>query len=181
MGILNRLKRFFIGNDLSVTDEKAWNPSLWNLIGAQSNAGLNVTEHTALTYSAVYCAVSLISGTIATLPLRLIKEKDRKKQGATHKSIYHVLHTKANPYMTAMTLREVLTAHALTWGNGYAEVVRNSMGDVVEMWPITPNRVTPRMRDSELVYEITVDGELVILPRSQILHIPGMGFAGFLG
>ena len=168
-------------NDISLTDEKAWNPSLWNLIGAQSSAGMNVNEYTALTYSAIYCAISLISGTIATLPLRLIKEKGKKRHNATEKPLYHVLHTKANPYMTAMTLREVLTAHALGWGNGYAEIVRNSLGDVMRLWPITPNRVKPKIKDDELVYEITVDGEIMVLPRSQVLHVPGLGFDGFMG
>ena len=78
MGIMARIVRS-IRNDLAVTDEKAWDRSLWNLLGAQSNSGANVNEYTALTYSAVFCAISLISGTIATLPLHLMRENRAKK------------------------------------------------------------------------------------------------------
>jgi HK97 family phage portal protein len=179
MGIVSRIMRPI--KNLSVTDEKAWSPSLWNLLSAQSNSGININEHTALTYSAVFCAISLISGTIATLPLRLLQQKEKTKEPATRKKLYRVMHSKANPYMTAMAFRECLAAHALSWGNGYAEIVKNKLGEIVEMWPITPNRVTLDMESGDLVYKITVSGEIVTLPRERVLHIPGLGFDGFQG
>ena len=46
---------------------------LWNLQGSQSLSGEIVTEETALNYSAVYNAVSLISGTVGSLPLHLMQ------------------------------------------------------------------------------------------------------------
>lgn len=168
-------------NDLSLTDEKAWNPSLWNLLSAQSHSGVKVDEQSALTYSAVFCAVSLIAGTISCLPLHLIIQKDRKKRRATEKKVYRVMHTRWNPYMTAQTGREVLTAHTLTWGNGYAEKVRNKMGDITDLWPIPPNRITPTMIEGELWYRIKVGNEDIYLPREKILHVPGLGFDGFMG
>jgi len=167
--------------NLSVDDEKAWNPSLWNLAGAQSSAGINVTEETALTFSAVWCAVALISGGISALPLSLLLRKGKTKTPATNKPLYRVLHSVSNPYMTAKTMREVLAAHTLTWGNGYAEKVRNGGGDIVELWPIPPNRVKPEMEDGAMVYRINVGNEIKTLPREQILHIPGLGFDGFMG
>ena len=175
-----------IKNDLAVTDPKAWDKSLWGLLAAQNNSGTNVNEHTALTYSAVYCAVALISGTISTLPLRLMKEKPaeggrRKKEPAVEKTAYRVMHTQWNPFMTAQIGREVLGAHVVSWGNGYAEIVRDGMGRIVQLWPITPNRVTPFMKDGEMFYRIAVDSNQVVLPRAQVLHIPGLGFDGFVG
>jgi HK97 family phage portal protein len=83
--------------------------------------------------------------------------------------------------MTAMALRECMIAHILGWGNGYAEIVRNRMGQIVELWPITPNRIKPKMDGGELLYEIYVDGEIITLSRESILHIPGLGFDGFVG
>lgn len=165
---------------LKVTDEKAWNPSLWNLRGNDSS-GENVTEQTALTYSAVFNAISLISGAIGSLPLHLMKRSGERKETETTHPLYDVMHTKANPYMTAMAVRECLMAHILAWGNGYAEKISDGLGRVRELWPIAPNRVTPRMEDGELVYEITVDGDRVVMPRAKILHVPGLGFDGFVG
>lgn len=179
--IYGRLKNL-IFRALSISDPKSWDRSFWNLIGSQSLSGENVTEETALTYSAVWNAVSLISGTIATLPLHLMQRKDKTKRIADERRLYQVMHDQWNPYMTAVAGREAMMAHILIWGNGYAEKIRNGYGEVVELWPITPNRVNPKMEGSELVYEIRMDREAPItLPRDKVLHIPGLGFDGFTG
>lgn len=175
----DKIKRFF---NLSLTDPKAWDSSLWRFAGSQSESGENVTEDTALTYSAFWNAIVLIAGPLGSLPLHLIRKKGTSKESAIDQSLYHVLHTQYNPYMTAMAGRECLAQHALTWGNGYAEIVRNGLGDVVELWPIAPNRVTPEMQDNSLVYRIAMpNAEDLTLPREKILHVPGLGFDGFTG
>lgn len=173
------VKRLF---NLSLTDPKAWDTTLWNLRGSQSVSGETVTEETALTYSAYWNAVNLIAGPLGSLPLHLMQTQGKNKRYATDQSLYRVLHTQYNPYMTAMAGRECLALHVLTWGNGYAEKVKNGYGEIVELWPIPPNRVTPKMKDSELVYDIRMNGESdITLSRDQILHIPGLGFDGFVG
>jgi HK97 family phage portal protein len=178
--ILGRVWKFL--NDLSLSDPKAWDQTLWNMVGSQSISGENVTESTALTYSAVWNAVNLISGTIATLPLHLMQRKGDKKRIADERKLYQVMHDQWNPYMDAVTGRRCLVSHVLTWGNGYAEKVRDGYGEVRELWPITPNRVTPMMRDGELVYRIRIpNGVEAILPREKVLHVYGLGFDGFSG
>uniref|UniRef100_A0A6M3IUN5 Putative portal protein n=1 Tax=viral metagenome TaxID=1070528 RepID=A0A6M3IUN5_9ZZZZ len=73
-------------------------------------------------------------------------------------------------------------AHLLTWGNCYAEKVYNKLGDIVELWPIAPNRITPdRIENGTIIYRIMVDGKTIYLGRDRILHIPGLGFDGFQG
>lgn len=169
--------------NLSLTDEKAWDSSLWNLRGSQSLSGENVTEETALTYSAVWNAITLISGTIASLPLHLIQKQNKTKRYATENKLYNVLHTQYNPYMTAMAGRECLSSHVLTWGNGYAEKVFNGYDEIIELWPIPPNRILHMelREDNKIWYEIKVGNETKWLPRDLILHIPGLGFDGFVG
>ena len=84
--------------------------------------------------------------------------------------------------MTAMSLREVGMAHVLLWGNSYAEIVRNPMGQVVELWPITPNRVQIKQSNGKLIYIIQMNHEPnVTLSRENVLHIPGLGFDGLVG
>jgi HK97 family phage portal protein len=180
VNLLGRI-RYFIRNQLSLSDPKAWDRSLWNLYGAQSLSGENVTEQTALTYSAVWNAVSLISGTIAALPLHLMQRKDKSKRIADDLPAYRVMHDQANPYMTAMAFRETMTAHILTWGNCYAEKVRDGYGDLRELWPISPNRVRLKMENGVLIYMIRVGNEEIPLTRENILHVPGLGFDGYQG
>jgi HK97 family phage portal protein len=178
LGIFSFFKDRFQNN--RVTDEKMWNSALWQLAGHDSS-GENVNEYTALNYSAVFNAISLISGTIAALPLNLMRRSGDTTAPETNHTLYPVLHSKANAYMTSMAVRECMISHVLTWGNGYLEVVRDRMGQISELWPITPNRVTPKMKDDRLVYEIRIDGQILILERENILHIPGLGFDGFMG
>ena len=179
MGFISKIRKIF---NLSLTDPKAWDRSLWNLYGAQSLSGEIVTEETALTYSAVYNAISLISGTVGSLPLHLMQKQGKDKQNFDQLPLYRVMHDQWNPYMTAMAGRETLTSHILAWGNGYAEIVRNGYRDIVELWPITPDRIVAiRIVDGDLKYDIRVGNETITLPRRQILHIPGLGFDGFRG
>lgn len=179
MSILGRIER----KNLALNDKKAWNTSLWNLRGSQSISGETVTQETALTYSPFWNAVALIAGTLGSLPLHLMRKEGKNKESATDVGLYRLMHDTPNPYMTAMAFRECQASHILTWGNGYAEKVFNVMGEVTELWPIPPNRVTDMKMtdDGDLWYEIDVGGEKKWLPRKQILHIPGLGFDGFVG
>lgn len=167
--------------NLSLTEEKAWSPLLWNLAGSQSLSGEVVNESTALTYSAVWCAVNLYAGSISTLPLQLLRKEKNKTISAKNYQIYKVLHDEFNQYMTAENGRAVMMAHLLTWGNFYAEKVYNGFGEIVELWPITPNRVRVEIQNGQLIYKIIVDNVEYIFTREKILHIPGLGFDGFQG
>ena len=175
----NTLRKFF---NLGLSDPKAWNPSLWNLVGSKSLSGEVVTEETALTYSAFWNAVNLISGTISTLPLHLFQKSGRKTQIADDSPVYAVMHDRWNQFMTAKTGRQTITAHALTWGNGYAEKVLNGVGEVIALWPIPPNRVLAiEVIGSDLFYKLRIGNETKYLPRAQVLHLHGLGFDGFVG
>lgn len=167
---------------MSLTDPKAWDRSLWNLYGAQSLSGETVTEYSSLTYSAIWNAVELIAGTIAALPLDLMQRRPGANRKAEDYKLFHVMHGRWNEYMSAKQGRHVQIAHVLTWGNGYAEIVRDGYGNVIALWPIPPHRVTPRMQDGALVYEIRLEqGQTVILPRAKVLHLLGPSYDGFVG
>jgi HK97 family phage portal protein len=178
MEIKNFFKKIF---NLGLSDEKAWDKSLWRPFGGFVSGEI-VNEQTALNYSPVYNAVSLIAGTVATLPLKLIRREERKTIPETSNPLYRILHDQPNPYMTALTFRECMMSHVLLWGNAYAEIVRNRIGQIKELWIITPNRVRPKLTAEGLFYEISMDTEApIVLPQEKILHVKGLGFDGFVG
>jgi len=184
LSIYSRIKKFLTTDirNLSLTDPKAWSPSLWNLIGSQSLSGENVTEDNSRTYSAIWNATELISGTIAALPLNLMQQKGDTNRIATDRKLFRVMHSQWNPRVTAKRGRETQIAHTLLWGNGYAEKVFDGYGEVAELWPIHPRRVTPFMEDGDIFYRITMPtGESVTLPRERILHILGPSDDGIIG
>jgi HK97 family phage portal protein len=167
--------------DLSLTDPKAWDRSLWNLVSSRSVSGENVSEASALTYSAYFAGVALYAGTISTLPLHLRRKDGNKSVLAVEKPLFRTLYAQPNPFMTAQALRSALMGHVLTWGNAYAEKVRDGYGMIRELWPITPDRVKPKWADSGIVYDITVNGRTVSLLPDKVLHLHGLGFDGLVG
>ena len=147
--------------------------------------------------SVVWCCIKILSEDSASLPLHLYR---RLPNGGKEKAIdhpaYYLLHDQPNPEMTAMSFRETLKSHVLAWGNGYAEKEygRGRIGKSVikALWPITPNRVTPKRNKGEIknlpynaiYYHINMAGTNlpnVDLPKEKILHIPGLSFNGLIG
>jgi HK97 family phage portal protein len=180
MSLIGRLKTpKEIFNDIPMSNPKAWNSALWNIFGAAG--GENVTEQSALTYSAWWNLVYLISRTVASLPLHLMQETDGTKNKLTKDPLYRVMYSKPNPLMTSMRLRETMTAHVLTYGNAYAEKVKDGYGFVRALWPITPNRVTPVWTGADIAYQIDLGTEKKTLSREKILHLRGLGFDGLVG
>ena len=169
---------------LKLSDPKAWNPNLWNLYGmAKTESGVDVNESSASNLSAVYNAINIISGTISTLPIHLYKKTSNNKRKiiTDHPSLMRLKY-RANPLIPAINFREAITAHILAWGNCYAEKVYNVLGQIVELWPITPDRVNPRWNNGTIEYEVKVSGKPdVIIKRENMLHIAGLGYDGLIG
>lgn len=147
-------------------------------------AGITVSEATALNYAAVWQAVTLIAGDIGSLPVFLYKRDDKgSKTRYPDHPLYEILHTSPNPEMSSVTFRETLQAHALTWGNGYAEIERDGGARPIALWPLLPPQVEP-FRDStgRLKYRVWSPGQNdVILDASNMLHLHGLGFDGLVG
>jgi HK97 family phage portal protein len=161
-------------------------PQAWRSIlgdGEPVAAGIAVNEKTAMTNSAFWCGVNLISSQIATLPRhvqRRVADDGRERDRVHHAA--RVLE-QPNTMTTAVTFWETLMAHALTWGNGYAEIERDKAGRPLALWLITPDRVTPFLDGDVLRYRCTraADGKQTVLDADDMLHIPGLGFDGIRG
>jgi HK97 family phage portal protein len=69
--------------------------------------------------------------------------------------------------------------HVLTYGNGYAEIVRDGAGNPVQLLPITPDRVRVE-QDSDGTIRYYVD-EQITLSQDDMFHIAGLGFDGLVG
>lgn len=151
----------------------------WTYTGI-STTGQNVNQASSMTYSAVWAAVRAISEGVASLPLQVFRKgHDGSRSKANDHPLYRILHDQPNPEMSALTFRETLMGHALVWGNGYAEIVRDkNTGRVQQLWPLDPSQVEPvRDEKGELFYKY---GSVIFLP-TEILHIKGLSFDGVKG
>ncbi|WP_327587049.1 phage portal protein [Nonomuraea sp. NBC_00507] len=160
----------------------------WWAGDGQASAGVYVNEETALHYSPFFAGVRVISEDLASLPLITYERLARGKRRATDHPLYAVLHDQPNPYMSSVALRETLQGHAMTWRGGYANIVRNGAGDVVELWPLRPDRTKPEITRTgagrmTLMYRYTddVNGIYVMLHPDEVLHVHGLGGNGIEG
>lgn len=166
----------------TANDERFWADILG---GSKTDAGINVHEDTAYNLSAYYRGVSLIAGSVSTMPLHVYKRvsDSRRTRVATHQ-VETLLNDRPNEYMDGATFRETLQGHALTWGNGYAEIVREA-GKPVALQILLPNRTKPKMDDgsSVLYYETRRDDSSAAkkIAAKNVLHIKNMGGDGFSG
>lgn len=148
-----------------------------------SASGEPISEYLALNLSAVWAAVTVIAGSIASLPLIHYRKTGRGKARYEESRLYKVLHDQFNPEMTAMKGRETMQQHVLLWGNAYAEIQRDGAGRVSALWPITPDRVLPdRSASGALVYQVRAqDGTTTTLPASEMFHLRGLSYDGIVG
>ena len=71
-------------------------------------SGVAVTEESALTYSAVFSAVKVISETVGLLPWRHYEERDGSRFLLPGSPVDLILHRSPNPERTPFQFREFL-------------------------------------------------------------------------
>ena len=155
-------------------------------IGRMTEAGARVNPETAVTLSAYFACLRAISEDIAKLPFIVYRRlHPRGKERAHDHPVYPLLHDAPSDDMSAMAFRETLTAHAMGWGGGFAEIARTPRGVPTGMYPIHPSRVSIGRDDAgRLNYTIRTEdiaGKDVVLRSDQVFHIHGLGIDGISG
>lgn len=145
-------------------------------------SGVTVTPDTALTFSAVWCAVRVISETLATLPCLLYRRtSDDGRERATDDPRYDLIRDRPHPLMSSVNFFEAMTAAMVLRGNCYAKIVRSGLGEIKRLELQYPDNVNQPILtgDDSIQYRIndppeTIDGE-------DMLHIAGLGGDGING
>lgn len=169
------------------TEQRAFpqmDAQFWEMLWGNESTwtGRTVTQENALSVSGYWAGIKLISETIGTLPLKLYRETEAGKAALYGDPRHRMLNVQANTEMTAATLRTTLESHRLMWGNAFAEKVYNGRGEVVELWPLLPDRTWKEYRKNGEVYFVTqIDAKQIRLPADRVLYIPGFGYDGRQG
>ena len=171
MKFLSRVKTFF--KNLSTLARPS--PELKSAFGTLlSKVGIHINAKNALQTTAVFACVRLLSESIASLPLFLYKKTEKGKDKATGRPLYEVLHDVPNPETDSFQFWQAFVANMLIYGRGYAEVVRNNAGEIVQMWNITTPyvRIQRNSETQELEYVVTPSGkEQFILRKDQVFRV----------
>lgn len=192
--LIKRMPRFTrkVGRDrFSAGPVEAAPSSLWaHFLATRAGAGIAVDPQSALSLTAYYAGVRVISEDTASLPVAVFRRK--KSGGSTliddHSITVRFARSPDGPAneMSSMRWREAWIAHCLGWGNGYAEVEWTADGqDVLGMHLMHPDKVRPIRDDNKrLFYEDRSrpgGAAATKIPAADVLHLAGLGFNGLIG
>lgn len=167
-------------------DERQWEP-----MGFQSNrttSGAIVTPENALTVSAYYDGIRIISEDIGKLPFTTFRRLDpRGREKAPEHPVYPLLKRAPNENMSAMSFRESMTGNAISWGGGFALIERNGRGVPQRLDIVHPSRVrTDLDSQGRIFYEVGVNKnktsiQTMIVRQADMFHLHGLSNDGVTG
>ena len=185
------MKLFAPKNDWNMASPAGQN--WFNMGGTVASAsGVRIDEKTAELFSTVVTCTRVISETLASLPCTTLEQVNtRTSRKATAHPLWSVLHDQPTPEQDIMSWMDSQVAFQLNWGNAYAEIQRNSLGDIIALWPIHPSRIPLRNirrngmtqfeydgivgKAGELIYFVNNDDATTTpIPASEMLHVPGV-------
>ncbi|KWV81441.1 phage portal protein [Pseudomonas fluorescens] len=139
--------------------------------GYESNAGQRVTTTSAMQQLVVFNCVRVLAESMGMLPCRLLKQTGRVRLPATGHRLYPLITMAPNSYMTAQEFWEMLVACLCLRGNFYAYKVK-ALGNVVELLPLNPDIVTPKLKDDWTVeYKVNFKSGVQTLTQDEIWHV----------
>jgi HK97 family phage portal protein len=168
-------------NSLSLTGNWEWLFSG----GRDTDAGELINDQTALKISTVYACVRVLSESVASLPIRLLRVTPQDRVQELQDPLYHLLAVQPNPEMTSFIFFETVAFHLSLTGNSFSEIERSTDGAPVALWPLNP-RLTRAIRlpNGDLAYQ-TQDGEVGgsnrVIKSQDMLHVPLMSYDGIVG
>ena len=170
----------------SLSDPPSWLERI--LFGNQDadEVPVEINERNAMTIPAVFACVRAVSEDVAKLPIHVYRENTRGKERLRNHPLARLLRDRPNPQMSSFDLRSTVTAHAMTWGNGYVWIRRDGNGRPSELWPLEPDRVEVRyssVNPDEIIYIYNnpLNGIRETLFADDIIHIKGLGYDGLIG
>lgn len=154
-------------------------------VGPMSKSGMLVTPDSAMRVAAVYRCVTLLSQTVAMLPLKVYRSLENgDSEELRRHPLYHLLHTQPNRTQTSIEYREMCMAHMLLRGNAYSYKSMNGSGQLSELIPFHPDAVTPwLMPDTgRLRYTVVMEGgKTEEFSDEEIFHPRGMMLDRWIG
>lgn len=154
-------------------------PDAWErLFGQPSDV---VTAETARTQHVFYTCVSLIAGSIASMPVVSYKTIGKAREVDQGSAQARVLGASPNPRYSRVVFWRQIVADMLGNGNGVAWIERRG-ADPVGLWVIPWNRVGINFYRSpfgerRLLYHLVLDeGVHIEADQDDVLHFPGSPF-----
>ncbi len=164
-------------------------PKIVEFFGAgHSAAGVHVTPESAMRVSAVFRAVTLIAGAIASLPLHIYRRAGDGSERVVDSDLWYLLNEQPTPRYMAASHWEGVGANTQLRGDSFTFIARSRSGTIRELVPM-PWGGTIVERDQEaarggtdrLKYYFQDGLQTWGADQDDVLHFPGFGFDGMRG
>lgn len=149
-------------------------PNVLSLIfgETESESGESVSPDTALRVPAVWAAVNFLSGTIASLPLKVYRRDGDEREVDSANRWHRRLNNAPNPEWTSYRWRKYFMLRTLLQGRSYTFVDRASG----TLWPLEKSKTKVKRENGRIVYEYTPDENSVRGKRTyssdEVIDIP---------
>lgn len=143
--------------------------------GFSAVAGPAVTPASAMQVPTVAACVSLISGAISTLPVKIYKDAtDGGRTEAPDHPAFALVHDDANEWTAAGQLRGQLVADAMLRGAGYGLVRRDEKGEPFEILRLDPSAVSIEQHPftGEPLFRVSTSPGHEIISYADMIYVP---------
>ena len=145
-----------------------------------ANSGVSVSKSSALTFTAVWSAVRLLSESISILPVNIYqREKNGDKTLALNNPSYYLLHNEPNNYMSSVAFFEKIMMDLCLSGNSYVHIVRSPGGLVQSLIPLNSQDIKVKINDEQVFYHNKKSD--LVLDEYNVLHFKGVSQDGIMG
>lgn len=151
--------------------------------GSDAKSGISVTPDSALTNTAILASVERLSRTVASLPFMVYRRlQDGGKERDPGHRLWTPLHDQPNEEHTALEFYQYMMASVLLRGNSYSYIELSQGGDLLNLWPLNPAKVSVERKAGRLLYTWTPSSAPQrIFPAELIHHVRGLSTNGVTG
>jgi len=151
----------------------------FGLFSGVTQTATPVTANTALTLSAFYNGIEIITNDYAKLPKAVFRKTDNGRFKQSSHPVNYLISKRPNNLMTAFNFDKMMLQYAVLKGNAYAQIVRNNTGTPVSLQLINQDQHPVEVVEYNAKLFYKVDG--TVIAAEDMLHIPGFSFNGITG
>lgn len=162
----------------------------WDLYGnTWGYTGVGVTKQTALTLSAVYSALNILSDTLS-VPINVYKRLPNGDKQLVTKSdqyeyqVQYLLHTSPSQLHTVSQWLQVMEYSRNIYGNAYSYIIRTRSGLPTALKWVHPDYVEMTFDGVKIRYTIKDEkGKILVekAPAWDVIHVKAMSIDGIIG
>lgn len=137
----------------------------------------DVNFDTAMSVSAFWACVKILTETLASMPLRCYRMRDGVREEYPEYALFTLLAYQPNRYQTRIEFFETLTLNLVTTGNCYAAIERTASGRIISLLPLMSSQMRVVLEDDgSRTYQYTSsNGTLRVFSEQSIWHVSLFG------